>query len=125
MPPPTPEQHTAISQLCAAYCWHVDAGAGDELTALFTADAVFCLGEKDIEGRERVVRFLTNSTRGTHLSAAPVIDVTGDVATGHSRFLFAPTGGGSLLSGGYADDYLCENGQWRFRRRHAIIASHG
>ena len=118
---PTPEQYAAIAQLTAAYCWCVDAPDEAGLVGIFAPDAVFALGRQEITGRDDVVSFLSSSVRGTHVSGPPCVRVTGSTATGRSRFVFVAKG--TMLSGGYEDEYVHAEGRWLFARRRAKVTS--
>lgn len=62
--------------------------------------------------------------RPHHLMANMVIDVTGDTATAHSRWMWVmagPNGGPhALRSGFYEDQLIRENGAWKILKRRAV-----
>ncbi|MBT2187881.1 nuclear transport factor 2 family protein [Sphingobium nicotianae] len=62
--------------------------------------------------------------RPHHLMGNMVVDVTGDTATAHSRWMWVMAGpDGSphaLRSGFYEDQLVRENGAWKIRKRRAV-----
>lgn len=117
----TPEQYTALAQLGAAYCLYVDAPDEAGLTSIFTTDAVFTFGRREISGRDELVPFFVASPRGTHVSGPPLVRLTPSGASGQSRFVFVPADGGPTLTGAYEDAYVEVDGRWRFASRTAVM----
>jgi ketosteroid isomerase-like protein len=121
-----------IKQLKARYAAYCDANYdADALAELFTADAVWdggILGRS--EGREAIRQFFRGSSQrisfAIHNMLNPIIDVTGDTATGTWYLLqtCTYTNGNQAVLGAatYYDRYVREHGVWKFR--HVRIESH-
>jgi ketosteroid isomerase-like protein len=126
--------HEQIRNLLGSYCERMDAGDFKELAALF-ADAtladehgsVFATGSDEVHRMWQTQTVLYDgSPRTRHVTANPVINVDGDVATctssyivfqGIEDFPLQP-----IVSGRYADTFARdEAGRWRWtQRRYAI-----
>jgi SnoaL-like domain len=118
------EDIEAVKQLKARYCAYCDAGYdADGIAGLFTSDGVWDGGRTfgRAEGREEIRRHFRGA--GDRLSIArhqvmnPIIEVDGDVATGH-WLLFQPctdgrTGRALWLAATYADTYRRTDDGWR------------
>jgi ketosteroid isomerase-like protein len=121
-----------IKQLKARYAAYCDANYdADALAELFTADAVWdggILGRS--EGREAIRQFFRGSSQriafAIHNMLNPIIDIMGDTATGTWYLLqtCTYTNGNQAVLGAatYYDQYVRENGIWKFR--HVRIESH-
>lgn len=59
-----------------------------------------------------------------HLMSNMVVNVTGDIATAHSRWAWVRAGADGaphmLRSGFYEDEFVRENGAWKIRKRRAV-----
>src|SRR5262245_8018917 len=109
-----------IKQLKARYAAYCDANYdADALAALFTADAVWdgaVVGRS--EGREAIRQFFRGSSQrisfAIHNILSPIIEVTGDTATGTWYLLqtCTYTNGNQAVLGAatYYDHYVRENG---------------
>lgn len=126
------EDIEAIKQLKARYAALCDANYdADALAELFTEDAVWdgeTLGRA--EGREGIRQFFRGSSQrisfAIHNILSPIIDVTGDTATGSWYLLQACTyrDGNQAVWGAatYTDRYVRQDGLWKFQ--HVHIHSH-
>ncbi len=120
-----------IKKLKATYCYLCDAGLADpknrdELLSHFTRNARvdFGLGEgSQFEGPEGLKIFFGEVVPGSvsfcvHMVHNPIIEVDGDRATGR-WYYEAPTtdmstGAAQWMMGTYFEEYVRENGQWKF-----------
>lgn len=127
------EDIEAIRKLKSLYCHLVDEGiAGnmsrmDELMAHFVGDAWIDFGRDDApdihEGRQAISKFYKENVCGAlsysmHFVANPVIEVNGDEAKG-KWYVFVPcvlrqTNTALWLAGKYKEEYLKQNGQWKW-----------
>ncbi len=118
----------AIKRLKAYYCLYADSGQNaDEFANLFTEDAVLDEGEDGVfEGRVAIAKMYRDLwpylRLNQHFVMNPLIHVDGDKATGRWRLIqymttIHPEGDRAHLAvGGYEEDYVKENGVWRFQR---------
>ena len=126
--------HEQIRNLLGTYCEHMDAGDFVGLAALF-ADArladehgtVFARGHDEVLAMWTAQTILYDgSPRTRHITANPVINVDGDVATCSSSYVvFQGVDGFALqpiASGRYADTFTRDaDGAWRWaERRYAL-----
>lgn len=120
-----------IRKLKATYCYLCDAGLDDkrnrdELVSHFSESAKvdFGLGPaSQFEGKEGLKTFFGQVVPGTlsfcmHMVHNPIIEVSGDTATGR-WYYEAPTTDASTdraqwLAGTYEEEYVRENGEWKF-----------
>jgi hypothetical protein len=120
------ESRLAICDLALRYCRAVDERDVSLLGQLFTSHAglrhadgsVDAIGRPDIESFFRM-RFATMPVSHHYVNGHEVIFVSTDTATGivqtHAEIAIA---GDCMMSAiQYNDDYLRENGDWRFARR--------
>lgn len=125
------EDIEAIRRLKAMYCYLCDAGLQhernrDELLAHFTENASvdFGLGAASrYEGREGLQTFFGQVVPGAvsfcmHMVHNPLIEVNGDRATGKWYYeaptTDAATNRAQWMAGTYEEEYVRENGQWKF-----------
>lgn len=119
----TIEDNEQIRELFARYCHYVDAANADKWADLFVDKGALILnmGGPPIEGRAAIRSFASALSAGTglHLSANPVISVTGDDATAESYVVVI--GGGDdpqlRIGGRYQDQLRRVDGEWKFVRR--------
>jgi hypothetical protein len=115
-----------IRTLKSLYCRWVDSGyeaAGDDparLADLFTEDGVWEVSAEPARGREEIRERAAASRRfKLHLAANPIIELSGDRATGAWHVLVPSTasdGGAVWLAGTYDDDFVRTDEGWRFAR---------
>lgn len=118
------EDIEAIRQLKHRYCAFCDEDYNaDKLAPLFTEDAVWDGGPMGrFEGRDAIHAFFSATTEAVpfaiHHVTNPIIEVEGDVATGHwylwQPMTFAATGQAIWLAARYEDRYRRHNDEWRF-----------
>lgn len=120
------EDRAQISDLVSRYARVVDDRDTGALADLFAAGAVFESRSGRIAGRERIVAFFAQrfATRGPsfHTPHGFELQFTGDgraegVVTGHAEQ--AIDGATYWIGMRYRDEYVTEDGTWRFSRRHA------
>jgi hypothetical protein len=126
--------HIAIGALVHRYAFHVRRGEGVKCGDLFTADAIYDIGQVDarsagntpvrntrIEGRDAIGRYIAGS--GSHgIRICPLIhnlliDVNGDTATATSILESRTWPTGREFIGEYEDNFRREDGRWLFSRR--------
>ena len=122
----------ALTELNAAFTYHLDRNEIDPLVDLFTAHAVYTHGERRSEGREEIrALFEARARRGPrttrHLVSGLQLAVADEAeASGHSICLLfaadslAPVTGPLVptLLADFVDAYSREaDGQWRIARR--------
>lgn len=142
----TPEQRLdrlesieAIKQLKARYCAGCDDDHNPEsLAALFHLDAVWesttngrYEGIDAIRGFFADLRASQRIRNSAHHAINPIIDVSGDSATGHWRLIMlytanVPDGGVQYLRivGWYRETYRRTGGVWRFQSLYCEVEEH-
>jgi hypothetical protein len=130
------EDIEAIRKLKATYCYLCDAGLGeerirDELVSHFSEHARvdFGLGPTSVyEGKEGLKIFFgqvvpTAVSFCMHMVHNPIIEVHGDRATGKWYFEVpatdAATNRAQWMAGTYEEEYVRENGEWKFASMNA------
>lgn len=120
----TIEDRLAISDLVATYARAVDDRDLDLLRVLFSSDAVFDSVAGRAEGPDAVIDYyadrLSRFTASFHVPHSATVEFTGpDTATGivaaHAEM--AMPDGAFWVALRYHDDYVREEGRWRFRER--------
>ena len=123
------EDVEAIKQLKARYCYLCD-GLSDEahrgeLLSLFTDDARLDFGltpDSVYEGPEALEEFFRSVVPGAvsfcmHMVHNPIIEVSGDRATGtwyyEAPVTDATSGGAQWMAGTYHEEYRREEGRWK------------
>lgn len=116
----------AIRQLIAGYALALDAGDIDGCVLLFTPDAQFFVYGRSFDGHDGIRKMFQDAPRGLHLTGVSRIDVRGDTATAQSQVLFVRAGDLHLRPALYDDQFVNEDGQWRFQRRRCqFVTSRG
>lgn len=120
------ESVEAIRQLVSRYGIAADDRDIDGIREMFTQDGCFRArnGSMEARGIDAVIEMYHARFRGMghsfHVSHDHVIDVKGDTeaagrVTSHAELI--RNGEPYLVALRYDDDYICENGTWRFRER--------
>ena len=114
----------AIQNLAGRYCHLMDAGDGENCSALFTEDAVFeIIDVMTSEGREAIagaVEMFPQFMPGVrHLVTTMAIEGDGTKATMQAYLLNLNVGETPSLkqTGTYADELVKIDGHWHFARR--------
>jgi uncharacterized protein (TIGR02246 family) len=125
-----------IRQLKAAYCEACDDDHnGDAVAQLFIPDGVWQRsGDRPHEGHDEIaaqmfgIRDRQFMVRSSHMVTNPVIDIDGDEAAGHWKFVMLYTGTDGAFTriiGRYTDRYTRYEGEWRFRSLFAQVDERG
>jgi len=128
------EDREAIRQLIIDYGVYHDHRDYRSLSALFARNGVWESGMGRGEGPEGVFRLMDNAIghnplpegSGTfHVLTNDAITVNGDSATALTKWLFITPGAEGAPSvqvlGHYNDDFIREDGEWKFLRREAPV----
>ncbi len=124
--------HEELRTLLALYCQCCDDGRFDAFAELFTEDAEFVVLGKVHAGREAIKGFMEAAQpperRGKHVTSNPVLTVEpgGARAEGRTDYIFvAPAGEGFVIQsvGRYHDQFVRQDGRWRFARREIVFLS--
>ena len=126
-----------IRQLQEDYIFHLDRGNFPEYAALYAKDGKMRLGPARADGRAEIERVARESfgypegrptggrLGGFHIVSGPRIDLDGDTGTGEVMWTVIATGEDGkphvTLVGRHNDDYVREDGRWRFQRRRGSI----
>lgn len=126
------EDSKAIKRLQRAYGYYVDQKRHEELAALFSADATVELSGMGVYiGRDRIAEFYERLMGGpigpgelyNHMILQGVVNVSEDGSTANGRWrALIQTGehgeSASWAEGPYENEYVKENGVWRFSKVH-------
>ena len=113
----------AIQELCARYCHTIDSQDAKGWAECFTADGAFEFDGWAIRGRAALAEYAevhARVMRCRHMTLNCLYEVRGNQATGRSTTVvtLATDGGYKILGqGGYEDQLVKEDGQWRIARR--------
>ena len=132
-PQPQIQDHLELRELRSKYAHAIDHGADTgqwgEFMGLYTEDAVLEYPQATIEGHEEIRAFCDEIEEmydfSMHTVQMPVIDVSGDEATGEWYMLVmykATDGSEGYVMGRYEDDYVRTDGEWKFSRIKAVIS---
>jgi len=105
-----------IQQLCARYMAFASQFVLDRWLEVFTPDVEYSAFGTPYT-LERFPALLTAAPRGQFIGNMPVVDFTGDRATGIQHFLFIDQRSHDMRLGWYRDEYVRTAGGWRIRRR--------
>jgi uncharacterized protein (TIGR02246 family) len=119
-----------IRQLKARYAEACDDDHnGERVITLFTPDALWhqvslppCNGHDEIKAFMQAVRESGRLRNSSHLFSNPMIEVTGDAATGHWKLVMVYTGNAPdgttqyhRILGYYDEEYARVDGEWFFK----------
>ena len=114
-----------IKRLKARYCHYCDDNYDAEgIARLFTEDAVWDGGIRGrADGREEIRQFFVGAPQrlpfAIHMVMNPVIEVSGDTATGiwylFQTCTYADGNRAVWGSGRYDEEYVRVNGEWKFK----------
>jgi hypothetical protein len=124
---PTPEDHTAITDLLARYCLALDLDDVDTWISLFTPDATFQVYGRSWDGHEGLRKMMRGAPGGLHLGGPPVIEMLGaDQAKTMQNLLFVERTSGTTRQSIYNDELQRTQDGWRiFTRRCQFIVPDG
>jgi uncharacterized protein (TIGR02246 family) len=114
-----------IRQLLARFVdavWRQDAA---EFADCFTEDGIWKIAGQHVVGRAAIAQACTALLgRCSHIhliTGLPILEVTGKTAKGRlnmTEFARVHDGSTAMALGWYHDDYVEQDGRWRFARRH-------
>jgi hypothetical protein len=105
-----------LHALCSRYMAYTSQFIKDRWLDVFTPDAEYnAFGAQYT--LERFPALLEAAPRGQFLGNMPVVEVTGDTATGMQHFVFIDQQTHAMRIGWYRDEYLRTSDGWRIRRR--------
>lgn len=113
------EDIEAIRKLRAKYGFLAREGKLEELAALFSEDATGDYPYGKFESKMAFMEFFKNlSPRPVNMSHNPIINVQGERATGEWYYVgaFAGQKNAAILIGKYDEEYVKDEGVWKFRR---------
>ena len=135
------EDELAIRRVLYDYHWAIDNRDFELYVSLFARDGEFVTGETVLKGHDRIRAMLVGifgetppgyvNRDSVEITVDPEIDIHGDRATVKSgAFLLEQGPDGfpiSVLVGGYDDQFIREDGNWKFLRRvdHIYIPAPG
>jgi hypothetical protein len=106
-----------IMGLLADYCATLDEGRFEDHIALYDDACRLHVFGRDVEGRDRIDRFMRGAHRGKHLSGVPHVQLEGDKATSTSDFVFFRNDMQLNSCGTYRDELVRTAAGWRFAAR--------
>jgi len=128
------ESLRAVKTLQRTYAQYAQYGLWNEMSSLFARDGVFETGSQRLKGPQAIAEFLTrqygNGHQGleagavnTQLIAAPVANLSVDGHTAKARWdammLRSDAAGHASIEGGiFENEYVKENGVWKFADLH-------
>jgi uncharacterized protein (TIGR02246 family) len=131
------EDEKQIREVVIRYGEYLDARDYAGYASLFAKDGVWTGGFGSATGPAAIQTMLEKNLgkpevgfinkQNFHLDTTIVVDVHGDTATAHSRYMFfttsADTRPSPTLAGRYFDQFVRENGQWKIKSRtsHGVI----
>ena len=126
--PTAVDEKDAIRELLAEYCFRLDDGRFAEMAALFTADGTWDTAFGKATGRAAIAELAKSlreragdqRPRAVHLVTNIAIALDGERAQVRSNWTVvqnSPEGPKIGSGGGYADEMVKEDGEWRFRYR--------
>ncbi len=123
-----------VKRLQDTYAQYSQFGLWDEMAALFAADAELIRGEDRVKGQAAIGRYFLDTFGGgrhglpegglhTQLSMRPLINVSADGRTAKGRWwewsMTGRLGGNADWAGGiYENEFVREDGVWKFSRAH-------
>jgi 3-phenylpropionate/cinnamic acid dioxygenase small subunit len=125
------EDRMAIEQLVIEYAWLLDHQRWDDVADLCTPDAVLFIRGREIVGHEGLAEWAARraeraNRRTQHqMTLMRLSRVADDEVHGTAGLVLhvAKTGGGGTyvdLIGEYVDEYVRDDGRWKFRRRRLV-----
>lgn len=114
-----------LTELYARYTHAFDEGRADEVAELFAEDGAFLRpGAEPVRGRPALAAMVRAAaerrTGNRHLVSAVVVDSDGQAATGTAYVQVVSMTANALglvAAGRYDDEFVHEQGAWRFRQR--------
>jgi uncharacterized protein (TIGR02246 family) len=124
------EAKDAIREVMAAYCHALDAGRFADVASLFADDGVWTTDYGEAKGRGAIEQMLRNivpvkgeGPQRKHYITNIIIKVNGDSAESISDYLVVREAGPDLIpvmGGTYKDEWVRQDGTWRFKRKELV-----
>src|SRR5215467_2774798 len=124
------EDKDAIREIMAAYCHALDTCRFADVASLFTDDAVWTTDYGEARGRKAIEDMLRNvvpakgeGPQRKHYTTNIIIRVDGDQASSVSDYLVVREKGADLIpvmGGTYKDQWVRQDGTWRFKRKEIV-----
>jgi uncharacterized protein (TIGR02246 family) len=124
------EDKDAIRETMAAYCHALDACRFADVASLFAEDAIWTTDYGEAKGRKAiedmfrsVVPVKGEGPQRKHYITNIIIQVDGDTAKSVSDYLIIREAGKDLIpvmGGTYKDEWIKQEGTWRFKRKELI-----
>jgi uncharacterized protein (TIGR02246 family) len=122
------EEKDAIREVLAEYCFRLDSGEFADMAALFAEDGTWDTAFGKATGRTAIADLARGlrergpqpRPRGIHLVTNIAIALDGERARVRSNWTVvqnSPEGPKIGSGGGYADEMVKQDGEWRFRYR--------
>lgn len=118
------EDALEIHGLLAEYGLAADECRFEDWARLFTPDGEMCSPSRTVRGFDALLRFISSSQEGLHLSGLPRVEVSADRATATTPFLFV-THEGQVRRGIYEDTLRHTGEGWRIERRRGRLLHSG
>lgn len=120
-----------IIDLTIAYTWIIDRGPRENLSKIFTEDAVFIIDVRHLNGLEEILgkieRTLGGLSASQHLISNHQVLIDGDNATCscylHAQHTLHGTQGGDnyVMAGRYVDKLIRVGTEWRIVERELVL----
>jgi hypothetical protein len=119
------EDRVEIQELKAHYCYYIDNHEWESLARMFARRGLIDCGDFGrARGRKAIRKFFAEQISGTfafflHMVHNPIIEIDGNNARGTWYWTEPSTyrvdGLARLIQGRYDEEYVKENGEWRFK----------
>jgi uncharacterized protein (TIGR02246 family) len=124
------EDKDTIREVMAAYCHALDACRFAEVASLFADDGVWTTDYGEARGRAAIEAMLRGivpvkgeGPQRKHYITNIIIKVSGDAASSISDYLVVRESGPDLIpvmGGTYKDQWVRQDGTWRFQRKELV-----
>jgi uncharacterized protein (TIGR02246 family) len=124
------EDKDTIREVMAAYCHALDACRFAEVASLFADDGVWTTDYGEARGRAAIEAMLRGivpvkgeGPQRKHYITNIIIKVSGDAASSISDYLVVRESGPGLIpvmGGTYKDQWVRQDGTWRFQRKELV-----
>lgn len=124
------EDKDTIREVMAAYCHALDGCRFADVANLFVEDGVWTTDYGEAQGRNAIEEMLRSvvpvkgeGPQRKHYIANIIIKVDGDSARSVSDYLVVRESGPDLIpvmGGTYKDEWVRQDGTWRFRRKELV-----
>ena len=124
------EDKDAIREVMAAYCHALDAGRFADVAGLFADDGIWTTDYGEAKGPGAIEQMLRSivpvkgeGPQRKHYITNIIIKVNNDSAQSISDYLVVREAGPDLIpvmGGTYKDEWVREDGTWRFKRKELV-----